>query len=553
MAFNVEELFDSIKVIVTEELNNQSFDSTVICTIVEDANKESGHYIVSDGTIKFDAYTNDSSYEKGDQVRVSVLNGDYSQRKFIVGPYVADTSGAPVVYVSPTGTTVATTQNLLTSNIGTSVNKFNAQSETRLQANGATKNLVLWKTSIAEDSKYYDLQADNIYNIITLSAKFKTAFVDVLSGNYGLRLDLLFTPEKGSNERIQKFITFDSDEMIGNPYSFVIPTPQQTQINIGVTGIVTEMVLSAYQGITIDKHGREISSPFVDLNNKAISTSNTITIQDIELGFASDLTSIDNNTLQIYTNSSLGYVYNDGYGSDEQNLKEIGLLWYNKTDNSEYTGFSDGLADNVNFGNGNEPYDEAAWKWVEKFIANLENILSSNLKDYCTNPLFYSFPIKQIETIIEKSKINDIYTICNILSKASEYKIEEAPLLLQCFNSQTITMDANTKIITSLSKIPICMELKELKENDAQIDYFFEIKEKDKEIEELKKEIKRYTKPDDFVYDIFEATENGKLSSVKYLIFYHSSYIFTPFKKCSKTSVLNFRGGVGINYHFNLF
>ena len=161
---------------------------------------------------------------------------------------------------------------------------------------------------------------------------------------------------------------------------------------------------------------------------------------------------------------------------------------------------------------------EANEKKDEKFIANLENILSSNLKDYCTNPLFYSFPIKQIETIIEKSKINDIYTICNILSKASEYKIEEAPLLLQCFNSQTITMDANTKIITSLSKIPICMELKELKENDAQIDYFFEIKEKDKEIEELKKEIKRYTKPDDFVYDIFEATENGKLSSVKYLI-----------------------------------
>jgi hypothetical protein len=163
---------------------------------------------------------------------------------------------------------------------------------------------------------------------------------------------------------------------------------------------------------------------------------------------------------------------------------------------------------------------EANEKKDEKFIANLENILSSNLKDYCTNPLFYSFPIKQIETIIEKSKINDIYTICNILSKASEYKIEEAPLLLQCFNSQTITMDANTKIITSLSKIPICMELKELKENDAQIDYFFEIKEKDKEIEELKKEIKRYTKPDDFVYDIFEATKNGKLSSVKYLIFY---------------------------------
>ena len=161
---------------------------------------------------------------------------------------------------------------------------------------------------------------------------------------------------------------------------------------------------------------------------------------------------------------------------------------------------------------------EANEKKDEKFIANLENILSSNLKDYCTNPLFYSFPIKQIETIIEKSKINDIYTICNILSKASEYKIEEAPLLLQCFNSQTITMDANTKIITSLSKIPICMELKELKENDAQIDYFFEIKEKDKEIEELKKEIKRYTKPDDFVYDIFEATKNGKLSSVKYLI-----------------------------------
>ena len=65
---------------------------------------------------------------------------------------------------------------------------------------------------------------------------------------------------------------------------------------------------------------------------------------------------------------------------------------------------------------------EANEKKDEKFIANLENILSSNLKDYCTNPLFYSFPIKQIETIIEKSKINVIIIHGDVNEKGKDNK-----------------------------------------------------------------------------------------------------------------------------------
>jgi hypothetical protein len=46
------------------------------------------------------------------------------------------------------------------------------------------------------------------------------------AGGYGLKLELYIQPEVNSTERIMKFVTFDSSEMIGNPYSFVIDSRQ---------------------------------------------------------------------------------------------------------------------------------------------------------------------------------------------------------------------------------------------------------------------------------------------------------------------------------------
>jgi cytochrome c oxidase assembly protein Cox11 len=105
MAFDVNEFFQSVDIILTQRLADLSYDKTVIATIVDDSDKEKGHYVVSNGTIKFDAYSNDTSYKIDDQVRVTILNGDWSQKKFIVGKYSdKDTTSTAVNYVPPLGT-----------------------------------------------------------------------------------------------------------------------------------------------------------------------------------------------------------------------------------------------------------------------------------------------------------------------------------------------------------------------------------------------------------------------------------------------------------------
>ena len=56
---------------------------------IDDSDKKNGCYIVSDGTIRFKAYVSDATYRKDDQVRVSVLNGDFSEKKFILQEFVS--------------------------------------------------------------------------------------------------------------------------------------------------------------------------------------------------------------------------------------------------------------------------------------------------------------------------------------------------------------------------------------------------------------------------------------------------------------------------------
>ncbi len=339
MNFDVEQFFQSIDIILTQRLSDLSYDTTVIATIVDDSDKNKGKYIVSDGTIKFDAYSNDTTYQVDDQVRVAILNGDWSQKKFIEGKYVEKNNTSALTYIPPLGTTMQDNQSTLST--------FD---DWTLYANYSSRQNI-WAQKISQDSEYYTLQTNGIYNVITLQGDFQTNLGTMAAGNYGLLLELFIQPEVGSNARIRKFITFDSSEMIGNPYSFVIDSHQSKQIIIASEGIVTEIILSLYQGQTfdIDNNGDLVENPnyFIDKSGNElphIEGQNPIHFRNIVLGFGSDLTEVQDNSLQLYTTSSATYHWNEGVG-DETNNKNLGIVWYNKDENDGYVGYSDGIYD----------------------------------------------------------------------------------------------------------------------------------------------------------------------------------------------------------------
>ena len=338
MAFDIENLFKAVDILVERRLENVNFDRTIICTITDDSDKKNGCYIVSDGTIKFKAYANDTSYKTDDQVRVSVLNGDFSEKKFISGRYTGDEESTPITYKSPLESIIPITGNLVTHTKHSDSDGVNG-----LIANDSVTSLDIWSIDLTSNQSFRDLQSNGIYNTLTIKADFKTllSHYDLVAGNFGLRLDLFIQPSLNSTQRIRKYITLDSSEMLGNPYSFSIYSTQAKKVDIVSTGIISEMVLWIYQGV----NGDGGSGRFIDRDGKEIPVTafKNILVKNIEIGFGSDIETTPDNTIELFTSSPPYYVYKDP--TNETNRKELEVLWYNKTENNEYVGFRDGLYD----------------------------------------------------------------------------------------------------------------------------------------------------------------------------------------------------------------
>ena len=58
-----EVLCQAVDEIVQKRLEGVSYDQTILCTIIDDDKKAEGLYIVSNnGTVKFEAYSDNTSY-----------------------------------------------------------------------------------------------------------------------------------------------------------------------------------------------------------------------------------------------------------------------------------------------------------------------------------------------------------------------------------------------------------------------------------------------------------------------------------------------------------
>jgi hypothetical protein len=72
---------EAVDLLVEKSLKSVKFDSTILCTITDDAEKEKGIYRVksSDGQATFLAYSEKTNYSKNDNVYVQIPNGDMNE------------------------------------------------------------------------------------------------------------------------------------------------------------------------------------------------------------------------------------------------------------------------------------------------------------------------------------------------------------------------------------------------------------------------------------------------------------------------------------------
>ena len=157
----------------------------------------------------------------------------------------------------------------------------------------------------------------------------------------------------------------------------------------------------------------------------------------------------------------------------------------------------------------------------------LEDAIAESIDEAVAEEGFYSLPTNEILTILGKSDIESVGLLCDIVSKMSEKKEKESPLLLNVIDPKDATFDECIRIISKFIQCPLCKRIGQMHEDDKSLpdrDYEHELEELKKENERLKKPATKMVftpvteKPEDFESDICKAAEEGKLSSVQYLV-----------------------------------
>ena len=418
-----ENLFGAIDVIIAQKIKGLQFDLTKICTITDNNKAQNGAYTVTDGSITFEAYSENKTYKVGDAVRVSVPNADFTDKKYIIGKYVTDNSITPITYVSPLESILDITNNLVPEETGKKIY--------RLRANSQGYNLKSFSEPITTIRPNIEsLEISEIYDTFYIAAEFRTLLGDytILDGNYGIRAEF------HDGDQIHD-IYLDSKDMFGDPYNFAIFTSQSQIYNIEKIKNIDKINLYFYQynNFLYDNNGEATPLPC------NTNLPENLQMTNIAIGFGTMLSNIEDNTAKIYSNSSKEY----NKASPSSQEKKINLLWYNKNETGKYLGFDDGefydeFEDYIEpkatervllsySGDENVPHDKTGLE-IAAALNELNNIVDDTIKyvDEVILPALSNFNISTNTAISDiNGKYSDIKdtkkAINDIRNEANEY------------------------------------------------------------------------------------------------------------------------------------
>ena len=361
-------LCQAIDTIVSKKIENLDYDKTIICDIVDASDASNGHYIVNDGSISFDAYSEDTGYKTSESVYVTVPKGDFTQTKIIISKYTANNGTDPISYISPFDNTYLVSENLVS---GKSVRNNSILANGRVEEESGTaayyippgRYRLIWEQNLTTSNNNI-LTNNAMFDTLAVKAKFKCdlgSLYNMKSGHYGLIYELYSVLNQDADPieyRISRF-DFNTDNFFGNPYMFLSYIGQEHTFDISSLGNITKINVYLYQSsdfkyrtdadiadkvVPTPAAGADLTTPEgQDLKHQEdIGALNNIFVDNLEIYFGMNLSRVADNTFTIYTNS--GSTFNVNKESD-YNIKTITPVWFNKTDDGKYIGFSDGVYD----------------------------------------------------------------------------------------------------------------------------------------------------------------------------------------------------------------
>lgn len=316
-----------MSIIANSSVDKVKFDSTIECTITDATDKLIGKYKVkNESYAEFYAYSQITTYNKGDKVYVQIPKGDYNSTKFIVGKKTDKNEDKPYNFVNPFNTFIDLTGNFF-------IAKDNNKEVWSILANGNEEEIEITpKGGIA----FTDEQQG--FTRLGLRADFRAWLetLGVVSGNYGLKLNI-YGIKDDTVDNIKKIensiknngeipliasIDLDTNDMYGNPYNFEGYYSQEIVIDTSAVAKIYNIKIFLYQKDNFKDSDNDLISYANDFNMSV--PPNNIFVKDIYMGLGISADEIENEYVRLYSLDGSTYVIDDKGQIDS---KAIRLKW----------------------------------------------------------------------------------------------------------------------------------------------------------------------------------------------------------------------------------
>ena len=316
-----------MSIIANSSVDKVKFDSTIECTIIDATDKLIGKYKVkNESYAEFYAYSQITTYNKGDKVYVQIPKGDYNSTKFIVGKKTDKNEDKPYNFVNPFNTFIDLTGNFF-------IAKDNNKEVWSILANGSEKEIEITpKGGIT----FTDEQQG--FTRLGLHADFRAWLetLGVVSGNYGLKLNI-YGIKDDTADNIKKIeesiknngeapliasIELDTNDMYGNPYNFEGYYSQEIVIDTSAVAKIYNIKIYLYQKGNFKDSNNDLISYANDFNMSV--PPNNIFVKDIYMGLGISADEIENEYVRLYSLDGSTYVIDDKGQIDS---KTIRLKW----------------------------------------------------------------------------------------------------------------------------------------------------------------------------------------------------------------------------------
>lgn len=342
-ANKVDDMLDAlnraIEIHTDKAIQGLSYNKSELAEIVDITERNLGKYIVWNGSTRYYAYSENTTYPIGTKVYVNIPNNDFSAQKQIVGQYVTD--GDPgIFYKNPLEAYEPLTPNLIEDTTLGKKSKAYEDNRAELLANWNLETYpeyVKNKAPIEQMVELYrvdnmDLDTEKKYEgfkYMGISADFKTMLntFSPIAGDYGIIVIIWGIERLDVNENAeltQKTYTLSVRDMIGNVYNYSSYFKQASLYDISEDfSRIGRIIVGFYQRGNFKDNSNHFIPVHYTLNEEPHLLKPNILVKDICIQFGNDLTN-KNDSLRIYTKNGETY---DPAQKDSLNYKNIELQW----------------------------------------------------------------------------------------------------------------------------------------------------------------------------------------------------------------------------------